>query len=106
LNRLSPLSAATDVIDRETLPRAGEIIANNLSADPRRDERLAMSHYYFGMAKGQSTTQLLEFLNATMIERDTLVGSLDPTRSPDPAGDEIDRTTDEKAGGEGPEAAE
>lgn len=100
LNRLSPLSRATDVVDASSIHELQDLIASNLAEDPHHDERLQMSAHYFGMAKGQSTAQLVGFLNSCIADRDALVAAVDLHRAPEPTGDHFDRASEEKAGGE------
>ncbi|MFE6971746.1 CDP-glycerol glycerophosphotransferase family protein [Isoptericola sp. NPDC057653] len=72
----APLAGAVDVVDGDTVGDLAGLLAKNLAADPRHDDRARLRDHYFGLARGESSRRFLEFVDDCVARRDALVAPL------------------------------
>ena len=78
----SPVASAADVVDQSSLKDIGVMIATNLSADTKRDERANMRDYYFGdLAPGSSTERFWQQMDTAIREHDRALQGLQRLRT-------------------------
>jgi len=71
----APLAGAADVVDDDTVGDLAGLLAANLAADPRRDDRARLRDHYFGFARGESSRRFLDFVDDCVARRDALVAA-------------------------------
>ena len=70
----APVSAAVDVIDKDTVEDFGSLIAQRLDTDELLSRRAEMRRFYFGeLAPGESTDRFLAAISDVIEQRDKFV---------------------------------
>ncbi|GII98198.1 CDP-glycerol:poly(glycerophosphate) glycerophosphotransferase [Sediminihabitans luteus] len=75
----APIARAVDVVDASTAGSLAQTLELNLTRDPRVEERASIRDYYFGFARGESSTRFMAFLEGVVARRDVMVDATSRT---------------------------
>ncbi|MEG2578979.1 MAG: CDP-glycerol--glycerophosphate glycerophosphotransferase, partial [Glutamicibacter sp.] len=70
LHRDAPVAQACHVVDQDSVKNVGDLLADALTRDGHKDQRIEMRQFYFGdLNRGDSTKRFQDVIQKLIVER-------------------------------------